>query len=641
MWLIDTSTLKLRFFADPGSQRYAILSHTWGDEEVTFQEMNAPEGPDRAKKGWKKIAETCRLACNEHRLKYAWVDTCCIDKSSSAELSEAINSMFNWYKWSHTCFVFLEDVEFPLPGPHGNEALRRGTPEFQNVLRSARWFSRGWTLQELVASGYVVFYDASGTQLGDKFSLADDLVQITNIDRAVLKDVRTLPMVPVARKMSWAARRETTRVEDMAYCLLGMFDVNMPLLYGEGSRAFLRLQEEIARSGSDLSLLAWMAPYSPSLRSVPEAQVCGIFAPSPAEFWNGHNLRLPGWALEQNFDLSLADRGFLRISRNIYVYREDCARLVLDCLVTDNQAPSGTTWLEVDLRKIGSFYARTDLGPSALVKTTERHREYRDSGGAWPREPVSVATALPQALVEAYGIRPQPSRLFYTKSLQRHVGAAQGIQYSNPLNFTPRTLRSAPVLLTAPKGKRNDFFAAGESLKGFAKRFDNTFLPVKGGVFSTKGIRGSRHHHLFEFNSVPVALVWCQETTMTEGHTSPPWAILLCPETCLAAPGGSDIFRSLSFEGRMTEEERSKILHDFVFQWYSDDTGGYRTENIPTSLRLVGQVSGVRVVHEIEVHAALGFLAFLNVESRSELESFVSLVLSHRLLPDDSEPKDN
>jgi hypothetical protein len=126
--------------------------------------------------------------------------------------------------------------------------------------------------------------------------------------------------------------------------------VNYDGLNGEGSKAFLRLQEEIARSGSDLSLLAWSL--APTWRLLPGNNFCGIFAPSAAEFWDGHNLRLPGWALEQNFDFSLADRGFLRINRNIYMYGDDCARLILDCLATDNQAPPGTAWLEVDLRKI-------------------------------------------------------------------------------------------------------------------------------------------------------------------------------------------------------------------------------------------------------------------------------------------------
>lgn len=540
--------------------------------------------------------------------------------------------MFNWYKWSHICFVFLEDVEFPHV--RGAPFPRRGTPEFQDRLGRARWFSRGWTLQELVASRYILFYDATGAELGDKVSLDDDLVQITNIDRAVLQDVETLSMVPVARKMSWAASRQTTRVEDMAYCLLGIFNVNMPLLYGEGSKAFLRLQEEIARSGSDLSLLAWSpAPSRPFQRN----QICGIFAPSLAEFWNGYNLRLPGWALEQDFDLTLADRGFLRISRNIYMYEEGRARLVLDCLVTDNQAPSGTAWLEVDLRKIGSFYARANPGPSSLVKTTSRLRGNLEPTRAWLREPVSMATAIPQALVDAHRIRPQPSNLFYTPSLMQHVAAAQGYEHSDPMTIPPRSI--GDLLLVTPKGKINDFFLAGEYMAKSARNLGSTFFPVEEGVFSTMGIRGSRYHHLFEFNSVPVALVWCQELTMSEGQTSPPWAVLLCPETCRETAGGSsvlhpDVFRRASSGGSMSEEERSKILHDYVFQWYSNKGGAYRTEGIPTSLRLEGKVDGARVVHVIKVHAVSGLSAFIDSDSES---LSVFLILSHRQLPTDSE----
>lgn len=629
MWLIDTLTLKLLFFADPKAHHYAILSHTWGDEEVTFQEMNAAKGPNKKKKGWRKIAETCRLARGEHHLRYAWVDTCCIDKSSSAELSEAINSMFNWYRWSDVCFVFLDDVTFSrapvLPG------LMRGNTVFEDRLRTARWFSRGWTLQELVASCRIVFYDAAGTKLGDKASLADDLVSITNIDRAVLKDVTRLSMVPVARKMSWAASRQTTRVEDMAYCLLGMFDVNMPLLYGEGTRAFLRLQEEIARSGSDWSLLAWSPPHSPPTWR--RFRICGVFAPSPAEFWNGHNLRIPGWALEQNFELSLADRGFLRISRNMYTHGDGCARLVLDCLVRDNQAESGMSWLEVDLKRIGAFYARTELGPSSLVKTSSRRRGDSGPGSRWLREPVSVATAIPRDLAEAYQTRPQPFRLHYTESLWRHVGAAQGIVYSDPLTIPPPPIRTKPIPFTAPKGKSDGFRGVHKFLNDSERSLGSTFYPVKEGVFSTSGIRGSRHHHLFEFNAVPVALVWCQELSMTDREASLLWAVLLCPGHGRASSGGDlhpDVFRSLASGGSMSEEERSKILHDHVFQWYSNDDGGYRTDRIPTSLRLVGEVDGAPVVHVIKVHAVLGLSTIVDMDDQSE--RFVSVLLSHRQL---------
>jgi hypothetical protein len=196
----------------------------------------------RAKKGFSKIIETCRLA-RERGLGYAWIDTCCIDKSSSAELTEAINSMFNWYKESAICFAFLSD----LPASEC-EVL-------ENELRRCRWFTRGWTLQELIAPENVEFYDQGWQWRGTKKSLQQELFDITGIDHEILEDSNLLSTIPVARRMSWASTRKTSRVEDRAYSLLGLFDVNVPLIYGEGPKAFFRLQEEIMKQYNDLSLV--------------------------------------------------------------------------------------------------------------------------------------------------------------------------------------------------------------------------------------------------------------------------------------------------------------------------------------------------------------------------------------------------
>ncbi|KAK1829302.1 heterokaryon incompatibility protein-domain-containing protein [Podospora conica] len=631
MRLINTSTLQLQFFTDDSDLShppYAILSHTWGDEEVTFQEINGRGESDIPKKGWKKIVETCRLA-KQYSLGYAWVDTCCIDQSSSAELSEAINTMFKWYRRSTVCFVFLEDVEFPQTLGTPGSGLQPGTPEFRDHLRTARWFSRGWTLQELIAPKLVVFYDALGFKLGNKTNLADDLVEITNIDRAILHGHvdNLLPMIPVAKKMSWAASRRTTRVEDIAYCLLGIFDVNMPLLYGEGAKAFSRLQEEIARSRSDLSLFAWSSPPSEKRNSSFYEQISGVFASSPSQFWDGHRMRLPGWAFEQDVEPGVADRGFLRINqRNIFTYGGDRARLILDCLVTDSEALSGTSWLEVDLRKTGSFYVRT--GPSALFKRSSRRMRQDPGPGAMsPRESVTVATTISTALVHAYRHQPlQKSHepcLFYTSSLRANVKETQGVDCSIPL-----TIPKQIVEVRSPTGKNptEDTLA-----RAFISPGDTIFL-ARGGVFSTKGIHGSRYHHLFEFNSTPLALIWCQD--MSKASRPYPWAVLLHPGACQAVSGDAilhpDVFRITASEGGLSEETRSKILHDYVFQWYSDDTGAYRTENIPTRVRLTEQFGDTRVVHEIEVHVLpglRGFLPFLNGFP-------ASLVLSYRQLPE-------
>ena len=147
----------------------------------------------------------------------------CIDKRSSAELSEAMNSMFRWYATANVCYAYLSDVE------------AKHCPSDTNVseqLRRSRWFTRGWTLQELIAPTKVHFYDKRWILLGDKIGLLKDLVEITRIDEDVLRSRHALRRISVAEKMSWAAERTTSRIEDQAYSLLGIFDVNMPMLYG-------------------------------------------------------------------------------------------------------------------------------------------------------------------------------------------------------------------------------------------------------------------------------------------------------------------------------------------------------------------------------------------------------------------------
>jgi hypothetical protein len=242
MRLINCSTLQLEEFFGKNIPQYAILSHTWGDDEVSFADV--PFGQSTtARAGYRKIEFTCVQARSDG-LKYAWVDTCCIDKSSSSELSEAINSMFAWYKNSARCYVYLSDVSVA----NMNESFSR-----------SRWFTRGWTLQELLAPLDVFFYDEQWSIMGTKYEHAEWISKITGIEaEALISDMGgELCFFSVAKKMSWASHRQTTRQEDIAYCLLGIFDVSMPLLYGEGDRAFLRLQGEIIRRTNDDSILAW------------------------------------------------------------------------------------------------------------------------------------------------------------------------------------------------------------------------------------------------------------------------------------------------------------------------------------------------------------------------------------------------
>ncbi|GJC77652.1 vegetative incompatibility protein HET-E-1 [Colletotrichum liriopes] len=254
MWLLDTESLALEEVDEPSSVEYAILSHTWEEDEVTFRDIS-DLGRARQKAGFSKIAKTCELA-RGRGLRYAWVDTCCIDKSSSAELSEAINSMFAWYESSTVCFAFLSDLP-PLESPNRPSDQEPGLPYSQEDFGSCRWFTRGWTLQELIAPAHVEFYNSTWEMFTRKSECTSALSRITSIAVSVLDSPSNLRQIPVAVKMSWAASRETKRVEDRAYSLLGIFDIHMPLLYGEKHKSFRRLQEEIARESNDLSLFAW------------------------------------------------------------------------------------------------------------------------------------------------------------------------------------------------------------------------------------------------------------------------------------------------------------------------------------------------------------------------------------------------
>ncbi|KAH7078660.1 heterokaryon incompatibility protein-domain-containing protein [Paraphoma chrysanthemicola] len=232
---------------------YLILSHTWGEDrdEVTFKDMR--KGRAQGKLGYNKI-QFCVTRAVEHRLRYFWVDTCCIDKSSSAELSEAINSMHRWYQKATVCVVLLSDISSHEYIPyHDPEVMDQEYEEddawMENStsdIRRARWFTRGWTLQELLAPKVIEFYSQEWDFLGDRQDLVDTIHQATRIDKGALLGA-PLSSFGVEERLSWAEGRSTKREEDMAYSLLGLFDVHMPLLYGEGkTKALNRLKKEVA-----------------------------------------------------------------------------------------------------------------------------------------------------------------------------------------------------------------------------------------------------------------------------------------------------------------------------------------------------------------------------------------------------------
>ena len=242
MRLINTHTLQIEGFSDINKPTYAILSNRWiTGLELTFQQFIDPAY--RRTKGFEKIARFCDQA-REDGFEWAWADTCCINKAGdNTELSEAINLMYEWYRDSGRCYVYLSDVS----------ASRQGELTVSEIARS-EWFKRAWTLQELVAPARLAFYDATWMYIGTKRGLADMLCGITRIDVDVLSSHRPPKSYSIAQRMSWAALRQSTRTEDRAYSLFGLFDVKLPTVYGEGASAFRRLQEELMKRSSDQTL---------------------------------------------------------------------------------------------------------------------------------------------------------------------------------------------------------------------------------------------------------------------------------------------------------------------------------------------------------------------------------------------------
>jgi hypothetical protein len=233
----------------PGNERlqYAILSHTWGkdEDEVTYEDLS--KGTSETNVGYKKISLCAQQAICDG-IQYIWVDTCCINKSNSnnnkdIELQTAINSMFRWYQNATKCYVYLEDV----PDPQTTADGQPYPTSWERSLQGSRWFTRGWTLQELIAPKAVEFFSMNWCFLGSKTSLERQIYEITGIPVTALRG-NPLSEFSVAERIAWAQKRTTRYIEDKAYSLQGIFDVCIPVLYGEGEeKAFRRLHEEIAK----------------------------------------------------------------------------------------------------------------------------------------------------------------------------------------------------------------------------------------------------------------------------------------------------------------------------------------------------------------------------------------------------------
>ncbi|SMQ53070.1 unnamed protein product [Zymoseptoria tritici ST99CH_3D7] len=240
--LNDDGSCSLHEFPSGSNVRYAVLSHTWlpdKDDEVKFADINGQREDLERIKGYAKI-RFCGAQAARDGLEYFWVDTCCIDKTNTVELQTAINSMFRWYQNATKCYVYLSDVS----APSDNTGRPAKVSLWAQQFRQSRWFTRGWTLQELLAPLVVEFFDVEGVRLGDKTSLEQLIHEITGIEPGALRN-EPLEKFSIATRRSWAENRECTFPEDKAYCLLGIFSVFMPYIYGEEERAFERLLREI------------------------------------------------------------------------------------------------------------------------------------------------------------------------------------------------------------------------------------------------------------------------------------------------------------------------------------------------------------------------------------------------------------
>ena len=315
MRLLHTKSLQFEEFFDSQIPRYAILSHRWAEKEVTFQDFEV--GKQQVWPGFVKIRDCCAVTFSQG-LDWVWIDTCCIDKKSSAELSEAINSMWRWYREAKECYVYLSDVQW------------KSGMDLQNTLKQSSWFTRGWTLQELLAPSVIFFFDREWNYISEKQRISAEISAVTGIGAEHLNDISG---ASVATKMSWVSRRQTSRPEDMAYCLLGIFDINMPLLYGEGRKAFLRLELEILKNSDDESIFAWTStsklPHNGLLALWPEsfADSSDILAFTPHFFSEPH----PGNPLAEVFFLNRHPYSMTNKGLELTVPRRDLPMIRLHC----------------------------------------------------------------------------------------------------------------------------------------------------------------------------------------------------------------------------------------------------------------------------------------------------------------------
>lgn len=338
MRLINVKSLELKEFRGCSPPRYAIVSHRWEDDEVTFDDIRDENFGHR--KGYYKLEGACRKAF-QYGCEWMWLDTCCINKTNAVELAEAINSMYNWYKEAEICLVYLFDLS-------DNQTDRH--------FEDCEWWSRGWTLQELIAPANVVFFDRHWQQVGRKADLCRPIARSTGIDIDVLRgaDPRTCS---IAQRMSWAAKRKTTEIEDQAYCLLGLFNVSIPMQYGDRERAFLRLQEEIIRRSDDPTIFAWD-------RYFPHGRRSGLLAHSPASFAACQHIVQAPRLDSQLYGFQMTQLG---LSINLFTipYAMHTYLAILECC--EKSTPFRYYGILIERQTVAEQFVRVDVGGRSVV----------------------------------------------------------------------------------------------------------------------------------------------------------------------------------------------------------------------------------------------------------------------------------
>ena len=358
MRLIDTTERGgLTTFSDNSIPPYAILSHRWRneDEEVSYKLYQKSRVPSNLP-GSDKIEKLRQIAA-DRGFQWAWIDTCCIDKRSSTELSKAINSMYKWYERSAECYVYLADVDFSASElslkSQSEDAFwdsPGGWSTFKGKFSNSCWFKRGWTLQELIAPNKIIFYDRRWNEISSVEHVYKEVAKVTKIGEQWLAPPHMRsPRASIATRMSWASYRKTSEKEDLAYCLLGLFNVSMPLLYGEGAeKAFYRLQTEIMKISDDESLFAWTSEQGGS----------GLLAAHPSYFKDsgdvveetitGGTSRPPYFMTNKGVAIALPKKHLLPSSQ-----KKNPVRFYLRCLrgYTQNaQMRDKALYIELDLQ---------------------------------------------------------------------------------------------------------------------------------------------------------------------------------------------------------------------------------------------------------------------------------------------------